>query len=175
MKKILGCAIFVASLNSNAVLGPIPIYLDTEYRTDSPVIGSIASTLSFNADEIKATGANTFLEFLATVPSVNLSNPQGGVPGVFIRGNKSEHTLFVVDGVSMVSANSLNGAIEYGMNNIPLNNIEKIDIIKNSGSVLYGSGAIAGVISITTKKGANKKSVILSTKFGTYNTKTYAL
>ncbi len=175
MKKILGCALFVASLNASAVLGPIPIYLNTEYRTDNPVIGAIASTLSFNADDIKATGANTFLEFLATVPSVNLSNPQGGVPAVFIRGNKSEHTLFVVDGVSIVSANSLNGAIEYGMNNIPLNDIEKIDIIRNSGSVLYGSGAIAGVISITTKKGADKKTATLGAKFGTHNAKIYTL
>jgi hypothetical protein len=44
----------IASLNANAVLGPIPIYLNTEYRTDSPVIGSITSTLSFSADDIKA-------------------------------------------------------------------------------------------------------------------------
>jgi hypothetical protein len=38
------------------------------------VIGSITSTLSFSADDIKATGANTFLDFLATVPSVGLYN-----------------------------------------------------------------------------------------------------
>lgn len=175
MKKNLSIVMLIASLNANAVLGPIPIYLNSEYRTDSPVIGSITSTLKFSAADIKATGANTFLDFLATVPSVGLSDPYGNVPGVFIRGNKSEHTLFVVDGVSIVSANSLNGAVEYGLTNIPINDIEKIEIIKNSGSVLYGSGAIAGVISITNKKGANGNNATISTKFGTHNSKTYAL
>ncbi|CAC9451632.1 hypothetical protein [uncultured Gammaproteobacteria bacterium] len=175
MQKILPIVTLVASLNANAVLGPIPIYLNTEYRTDSPVIGPIASALSFSAQDIKATGASTFLDFLATIPSVNLFNPQGNVPAVFIRGNKSEHTLFIVDGVSIVSANSLNGAVEYGLTNIPINDIEKVEIIKNSGSVLYGSGAIAGVISITTKKGANGTSAVVSTKFGTNNSKTYTL
>lgn len=173
MKKILNCAIFIASLNANAVLGPIPIYLNTEYRTDRPVIGSIASTLSFNTDDIKATGANTFLEFLATVPSVGLND--GNVPALFMRGGDSDHTLVLIDGVSVNSADSLNGAVEYGLTSIALNDIEKVEIIKNSGSVLYGSSAIAGVISITTKKGANGTSATINTKFGTHNAKTYTL
>jgi hypothetical protein len=38
-----------------------------------------------SADDIKATGANTFLDFLATVPSVGLYNPYGNVPALFMR------------------------------------------------------------------------------------------
>ncbi|BBB22607.1 iron complex outermembrane recepter protein [Abyssogena phaseoliformis symbiont OG214] len=173
MQKILPIVTLIASLNANSTLGPIPIYLNTEYRTDSPVIGSIASTLSFNASDIKATGANTFLDFLATVPSVGLH--QGSVPAIFMRGGHSNHTLVLVDGVSINSTASINGAVEYGLTSIALNDIKKIEIIKGSGSVLYGSGAIAGVISITTKKGADGKSAAVSTKFGTHNSKTYAL
>lgn len=175
MQKILPIVTLVASLNANAVLGPIPIYLNTEYRTDNPVIGSIASTLSFNADDIKATGANTFLDFLATIPSIGLINPQGNIPAVFIRGGNSEHTLFLVDGVSANDISSPNGAISNGLLSIALNDIEKVEIIKGSGSVLYGSSAIVGIISITTKKGADGKSATVSTKFGTHNSKTYAL
>jgi vitamin B12 transporter len=177
--KQLSLAAAVSALTlattSNAVLGPIPIYLNTEYRTDAPVIDSIASTLSFDANDIKATGVSTFLDFLATVPSIALSNPQGNIPSVFIRGGRSEDTLFVLDGVSMTSADSLNGAIEYGLTTIPLNDIEKIEIVKGSGSVLYGSGAIAGVIAITTKQDANGMHGIVSTKFGTHNSKAYAI
>jgi vitamin B12 transporter len=175
MQKILLIITLIASLNANAVLGPIPIYLNTEYRTDSPVIGSITSTLSFSADDIKATGANTFLDFLATVPSVGLYNPYGNVPALFMRGGDSDHTLVLVDGVSINSIDSLNGAVEYGLTSIALNDIEKVEIIKNSGSVLYGSSAIAGVINITTKKGADGASATVSTKFGTHNSKTYTL
>jgi vitamin B12 transporter len=177
--KQLSLAAAVSALTfttaTNAVLGPIPIYLNTEYRVDTPVIGSIASTLSFDAEDIKATGAGTFLDFLGTVPSVGLFNAQGNVPAIFMRGGHSNHTLFIIDGVKVNGADSINGAIEHGLKNISLNDIEKIEIIKGSGSVLYGSAAIAGVISITTKKGADGKRVTVSTKFGTNNSKTYAL
>ena len=163
------------STASNAVLGPIPIYLNTEYRTESPVIGSIASTLSFNADDIKATGANSFLDFLSTVPSVGLVNPQGNIPAIFLRGNEARHTLVLVDGVSVNDISSPDAAVGYGLKVIPLNDIEKIEIIKGSGSVVYGASAIGGVISITTKKGANGTRAIVSAKFGTHNSKTYNL
>jgi len=176
MKKIiLAASIALTTTLTNAALGPIPIYMNTEYRTDTPVIGSIASTLSFTAEDIKATGANTFLDFLETVPSVGLINSQGNVPAVFMRGGNSEHTLFLVDGVSVNDISSPNGAISNGLASIALNDIEKVEIIKGSGSVLYGSSAIAGVISITTKKGANGNHATVSTKFGSHNTKNYNL
>ena len=163
------------STTSNAVLGPIPIYLNTEYRTDSPVIGSIASTLNFDTEDIKATGANTFIDFLATVPSIGIFNPMGNVPAIFMRGGHSNHTLVLLDGVSMNSASSLNGAVEYGLSTIALNDIEKVEVVKNSGSVLYGSSAVSGVINIITKKGPERENMSVSTKIGTHNSKTYDL
>ncbi len=92
-----------------------------------------------------------------------------------MRGGDSDHTLVLVDGVSVNSIDSLNGAVEYGLISIALNDIAKIEIIKNSGSVLYGSSAIAGVISITTKKGADGASTAVSIKSGTHNLKNYTL
>jgi vitamin B12 transporter len=178
LKKICTTSVFTVltfSTATDAALGPIPIYLNTEYRTDTPVIGSIASTLSFDAEDIATTGANTFLDFLDTVPSVGSFNAQGNIPAIYMRGSDSHHTLVLVDGVRMNPANSGKGAIEYGLTSISLNDIEKIEIVKGSGSVLYGSSAIAGVIAITTKKGAEGKRVTVSTKFGSHNSKTYAL
>ena len=160
---------------TNAVLGPIPIYLNTEYRTENPVIGSIASTLTFTDSDIKATGANTFLDFLATVPSVGLFNGHGNVPAVFMRGGHSNHTLILVDGIKINSASSQNGAAEYGLANVALNDIEKIEIVKGSGSVLYGAQAVSGVINITTKQGADGARSAFSMKYGTHNSKTYEL
>jgi hypothetical protein len=58
MQKILLIITLIASLNANAVLGPIPIYLNTEYRTDSPVIGSITSTPKASVMEISHRGAD---------------------------------------------------------------------------------------------------------------------
>ncbi len=177
--KKLSVAAAVSALTfttaSNAVLGPIPIYLNTEYRTANPVIGSIASTLSFNTEDIKATGSNTFLDFLATVPSVGLFNAQGNVPALYIRGGDAHHTLVLVDGVKMNPVGSGKGAIEYGLTSIPLNDIEKVEIVKGSSSVLYGSSAISGVISIKTKKGVTTRETTINTKIGTNNSKFYSV
>jgi vitamin B12 transporter len=177
--KQLSLAAAVSALTfttaTNAVLGPIPIYLNTEYRTDAPVIGSIASTLSFDADDIKETGANTFLEFLSTIPGVGLINAQGNIPAIFMRGNESDHTLVLIDGASVNDISSVGGAVGYGLKVISLNDIEKVEIIKGSGSVLYGASAIAGVIAITTKKGAEGNNATVRAKFGTHNSRTYNL
>jgi len=176
MKKILlATSITLTTTLTHATLGPIPIHLNTEYRTDSPVIGSIASTLTFDANDIEATGANTFLEFLATIPSVGLFNVQGNVPAIFMRGNESDHTLVLIDGVRINDISSVGGAVGYGLKSMPLNDIEKIDIIKGAGAVSYGASAIAGVIAITTKKAKKGEHIAISSKFGTHNARTYAL
>lgn len=173
IKQLYAAAtILLTATTTQALLGPIPIYLNTEYRTSSPTIGSISSTLSFNSYDIKASGANSFIEFLSTVPSVGLVNPTGNVPAIFLRGNEARHTLVIVDGVSVNDISSPDGAPGHGLKVIPLNDIEKIDIVKGAGSVLYGSSAIGGVISVTTKKGSGKSNVVVSAKFGTNNTKT---
>lgn len=163
------------STATNAVLGPVPIYLNTEYRTDIPVIDSIASTMTFTESDIKATGASTFLDFLATVPSIGLVDATGNIPALFIRGNEARHTLVLVDGVSVNDISSTDGAVGTGLLNVALNDIEKVEIIKNSGSVLYGSASSGGVISLTTKKGANGEYGVVSAKYGTHSSKTYNL
>ncbi|SMN02016.1 Outer membrane vitamin B12 receptor BtuB [uncultured Candidatus Thioglobus sp.] len=169
MQKILTSVILLTALNTNAALGPIPIYLNTEYRTDSPVIGSIASTLKFDADDIKASGASTFLDFLATVPSVGLVNPQGNVPAVFLRGNEARHTLVLIDGVKVHDVSSVSGAVGIALTSIPLAQIERVEVVKGPYSSLYGSGAIGGVIQIFTKKNSNYSAINIST--GSNNSK----
>jgi vitamin B12 transporter len=169
MKKTILAATFVASLNSYAVLGPIPIYLNTEYRTTSPVIGNIASTLSFDAEDIKSSGATSLADFLLTVPSIEATNPPGNIPSIFIRGNEGAHTLLLVNGIKVANGGYAN------LDAVPLDSIEKIAIIKGPFSSLYGPGAIGGVISITTNNKQNTKSGNLSISYGTHNTQKLSL
>ena len=132
---------------ANALLGPITIYLNTEYRTESPVIGSIASTIKLTKGEIQQTGANTFTELLATIPSVSFEGGQGNLRALRIRGNEASHTLLLVDG-SVVSIT----ATQPNFDVVPLDQIERIEITKGPFSSLYGPGAIGGVIHVFTNK-----------------------
>ncbi|HAP45522.1 MAG TPA: hypothetical protein DCQ66_03675, partial [Gammaproteobacteria bacterium] len=71
LSLVAAVSVLTFTTATNAILGPIPIYLNTEYRTANPVIGSIASTIKLDKSDILKTGANTFTELLATIPGVS--------------------------------------------------------------------------------------------------------
>jgi len=152
---------------TNAVLGPIPIYLNTEYRTSNPVIGSIASTIKLNKEQIQASGANTFTELLATIQGVAFEGGSGNLTSLRIRGNKPSHTLLLVDG-SKVSIT----ATQPNFDVIPLDQIERIEISKGPFTSLYGPGAIGGVIHVFTNRETKEGELTtLSASYGTHNSK----
>ena len=168
--KQLSLATAVSALTfttaTNAVLGPIPIYLNTEYRTENPVIGSIASKIVINKEEIEQSGANTFLELLATVPSANLEAGQGSTAAVRIRGNDARHTILLVDGIKV----SWYGQPHLEL--VPLDQIERVEIVKGPYSSLYGSGAIGGVIHVfTNRKLKEGEHSSINISYGTHNSK----
>ena len=160
-------SVLTFSTATNAVLGPIPIYLNSEYRTTSkPIVGSITSNLSFNKDDIASSGANTFGEFLAGIPGVEYEGGQGNLTALRIRGNEASHTLLLVDGAKVsITASQPN------LDVIPLDLIENIEITKGPFSSLYGPGAIGGVIHVTTNKKQTIDKNNLKISYGTHNTK----
>ena len=71
----------------------------------------------------------------------------GAAQEIHIRGMGADGTQVLVNGV-IINSPSL-GTADVGK--IPMNNIEKIEVVKGSGSVLYGSGAMSGIVNIITK------------------------
>ncbi len=173
--KKLSVAAAVSALTfataSNAVLGPIPIYLNTEYRTANPVIGSIASKIVINKEEIEQSGANTFTELLSNLSAVSFEGGQGNLTALRIRGNDASHTLLLIDGSKV----TITGG-QPNIDIVPLDQIEHVEITKGPFSSLYGPGAIGGVIHIFTNKeskpGTHSKA---SFSYGTHNSKKISL
>ena len=133
-------------------------------------IGRVVSAIT--ADQIGHAQGMALPELLNTVPGITFSGAQNA-PGIsssiYLRGASTGNTLILIDGFPVNNASAIDGS--YDLNAFPLDQIERIEILKGSGSTLYGSDAVAGVINIITKHPTGrglKSNVQLSG--GTYNT-----
>jgi vitamin B12 transporter len=125
-----------------------------------------------SAEQINRSQGKSLPELLNTIPGITFSganNAPGISSSIFLNGASSGNTLILVDGFPVNNAGSIEGS--YDLNAFPLDQIDHIEILKGSGSTLYGSDAVAGVINIITKH-AKKQGLNTSVQFsgGSYNT-----
>jgi vitamin B12 transporter len=93
--------------------------------------------------------------------------PAGGLSTINIRGANAGQTLILIDGIEMnLTSESSN---PYDFANLPVDGVERIEVLRGPQSTLYGSDAMAGVVNIITKKGSGKPTLILSGEGGPYN------
>ena len=122
----------------------------TATRIPTPLADTLPSTVIITAEEIERIKPRDFGNLLSRKSGLNFrdSGGRGSSGGIFVRGANSDHVLILINGVRTGSATLGSTAIE----NIPLESIERIEIIKGPVSGVYGSDAIGGVIQIFTKK-----------------------
>jgi outer membrane cobalamin receptor len=121
-------------------------------------------------EDIERRRAQTVEEVLRDVPGVNVQS-SGGFPGVFtqvrIRGANPDQSVVLVDG-ARVNDLFLGGAFDFGL--VPLDNVERIEVVRGGASALYGSDAIGGVINIITRKGDGKPRLTVCGEGGSQHT-----
>lgn len=142
-------AVLTASLHAQTTeLNPLVI---TATRTESRADEVLSDVTIITREDIEKGTGRTVAELLARVAGVQMS-ANGGLgknSSIFIRGTESRHVLLLVDGMRMGSAT----AGQANFDNIPLESIERIEVLKGPASALYGSDAIGGVIQIFTRQG----------------------
>ena len=119
-----------------------------------------ASVSVVTAKDIEDHNYSSTAQALGQLPGIYLSPVADG--GISMRGFGSADILVMVDGQPV--NNGWNGSVDWGM--IPVQNIERIEVVRGAASSLYGGRAVGGVIQITTKE--NKEDglhgdVLLST------------
>lgn len=110
-------------------------------------------------DDIEKNGYQTVEDAIKSVPGVYFSNTGGKdhMPEVLLRGQTpgkaSSNILVLLDGIPLntIDTSGVNLSL------IPIEDVSKIEVIPNGGNVLYGEGATAGIINITTKSKGYKK------------------
>ncbi|MFZ3320855.1 MAG: TonB-dependent receptor [Usitatibacter sp.] len=137
----------------------------TATRTTTPTT-TIRDTVVITRDELDAAGSLSLGEILQREAGIELrSNGGPGQPqSLFIRGAGSAQTLVLVDGMRVGSATVGTTAIEH----IPIDMIERIEVVKGPLSSLYGGDAMGGVIQIFTR-GKNVPYFYANAGYGTDN------
>ncbi|MDN3654093.1 TonB-dependent receptor [Ferruginibacter paludis] len=97
------------------------------------------------------------------------NNNLGTNQDVYLRGAGTGNTLILIDGLPVGDPSQIDNSFD--LNNIAVDQVERIEILKGAQSTLWGSDAVAGVINIITKKGGkNKISPSAMLSYGSYNT-----
>ena len=123
----------------------------TATRTEQPLSDLVADVSIVDRESIASSGANGVADLLARLPGVEITR-NGGVgnaSSVYVRGAEQRFTAVYIDGVRIDSQSTGGAAWEQ----IPLSQIERIEVLRGPAAAVYGSDAIGGVIQLFTRKG----------------------
>ena len=129
-----------------------------------------ASITVISAEEIEQSKKTKVVDMLKNIPgvAVSQSSPLGGQADLYLRGTASNHVTVLIDGVKVNDPAQAGHGFDFA--HLTTDNIEQIEIVRGSQSILYGSDAIGGVINIITKKGTGKPKVAVQVEGGSFNT-----
>ncbi len=138
--------------------------------TPTPNDQTGSSVTVVTAEQIQQMQRRTAPEILETVPGLNVvqTGGAGGYTTVFVRGTNANHVKVLIDGIDVNDPASANGTFDFGQ--LLAGDIERIEVLRGPQSGLYGSDAIGGVISITTKKGEGPAKITAFAEGGSFGT-----
>lgn len=140
----------------------------TATRTAQPLSQALSHATVISSEQIKASGAADLPTLLKKQAGVEITQAGnlGAQTSLFLRGSNSTHTLVLMDGVRIGSATTGATAIDQ----IMLDQVERIEVVRGNVSSLYGSDAIGGVIQIFTKRSHGAPGANASAQLGSHST-----
>ncbi len=142
-----------------------PDVVVTPSRMAEPLDKTLASVSVITREDIGLSVAQDLVELLRLQPGVDIvrSGGPGAQTSVFLRGSNSNHVLVLIDGVRVSSSNT--GA--YTWEQLPLNQIERIEIVRGPRGSIYGSDSIGGVIQVFTRSSPAPYARLTGGSYGT--------
>ena len=151
-----------------AAVTELPVVVVSPTTIPTPIDQIASSVTVITAADIARTQRRTLPEVLDTVPGLNVvqSGGAGGLTSVFMRGTNSNHVKVLVDGIDVSDPSMPNRSFDFGQ--FLTADIERVEVLRGPQSGLYGSDAIGGVISITTRKGEGPIKATASLEGGSF-------
>ncbi len=177
MKPITAAVLAAFPLFSWAASGPLgasnsETIVITATREPVRITEAVADVGVISRKQIEAAGVSTLPELLARQPGLQFysNGGPGQGTGVYIRGASPSQSLVLVDGQRFGSVTAGGASLEQ----IPLDQIDHIEIVRGPASALYGSDAVGGVIQIFTRQAGGKPRFDAFAGFGRYGTESYS-
>ncbi len=129
----------------------LPDTVVTATRLHTQADQLVSEVVLIDRSVIEASSARTLPELLARSAGLQISATGGAgkAASVFIRGTEARHAILLIDGVRYGSAT----LGQPTWNAVPLDMIERIEVLKGPASALYGSDGVGGVVHIITRQG----------------------
>ena len=172
MKKIIIMSLIVsANLYAVSEIQLDKTVVSSTAGFEKPIIEENKNVVLITAEQIEKKQYTDVESILKDTPNVVIQETEFG-PVVNLRGSgerSMSRVKTMVDGISITPLEEAMGTLP--INSIPVNSIERIEIIPGGGAVLYGSGTTGGVVNIITKSNAGKDFVNADVKYGSYGTR----
>jgi len=168
-KYLLGALLCAATYFAQAANNTLGEVVVTASRSEQTINQALQSTSVVTQRDILESGATDVPSLLRSMVGVEIAQT-GGIgsqSSLYLRGTNSTHTLVLVDGVRISSATAGATAIDQ----IMLDQVERIEVVRGNVSSLYGSEAIGGVVQIFTKRGRGAPSASVNAGYGTHATR----
>ena len=137
-------------------------------KKDQKISQAAAAIFVITQEDIRRSGATNIPDVLRMAPGLNVAQMNANNWAVSARGFNSQFAdklLVLVDGRAVYTP--LFGGVNWDTQDVPLENIERIEVIRGPGATLWGANAVNGVINIITKKASETQGVMLVAGGGT--------
>ena len=136
----------------------------TATRVEKPIDEALASVTVIERIEIEESQAPDLIDLLGRQAGIDVARTggPGGGSALFMRGGNSNHVLVLVDGIRVASAGQ--GVFDFA--HLPLEQIERIEIVRGPRAALWGSDAIGGVVHVFTRDPSGPSARVSAGSYG---------
>jgi len=149
------------------LLAPLPIVL-TPSRLPQPQNEAPASMTVLDRELIRATGYRDIARLLRLVPGMQIGQERGNKDWVTYHGMGNDYPSWMqvlIDGRSVFSPGNFDG-VDWSFLPVTIDEIERIEVVRGTDSVAYGSNAVLGVVNIITRHSADQLGNLAAVKLG---------